>query len=259
MTRSQPKANISAMRLTIAGSGDAFGTGGRLMTTFLIDTDDGCVMLDCGATATVALARVGRDPNTIGTIVISHLHGDHFAGLIWLYVQAIYATHRTTPLDVYGPPGIAQRFTATAELLFPGCTKVPRGFELTFHDIHPDKPAHAGPLSVVAWEVEHPSGAPSYGLRLSRNGTSIAFTGDTRWVEALVPLGRDADLYIMECYQFDKPTFFHLGWVEIVANLDRIGAKRVMLTHMSAAMLARLAEVRDARVIVAEDGLVIDV
>ena len=60
------------------------------MTCFLVDTDAGAVMLDCGPTATVGLERVGRDPNAIGTIVVSHLHGDHFAGLVWLYIHALY-------------------------------------------------------------------------------------------------------------------------------------------------------------------------
>lgn len=248
-----------AMKLTVVGCGDAFGSGGRYMTTYLIDTDAGSVLLDCGATATVALARLGRDPNTIGTIVISHLHGDHYAGLIWIYVQALYAVKRTAPLDVYGPPGIEQRFVATAELLFPGCTDVERKFALRFHEIHAGKPAKAGPLDVLAAEVDHPSGAPSYGLRLSRGGRTLAFSGDTRWVDALMPLGADADLYIIECYQFEKPTYYHLGWVEIAANLDCLGAKRVLLTHMSADMLARRGEVSHPRVILAEDGLALDV
>ncbi len=229
------------------------------MTTYLIDTDAGSVLLDCGATATVALARAGRDPNSIPTIVISHLHGDHFAGLIWIYVQALYAVQRTAPLDVYGPRGIEQRFIATAELLFPGCTTVKRGFTLTFHEIDAGRTASVGPLQVLAFEVEHPSGAPSLGLRLTRGNRTLAFTGDTRWVDALMPLGQGADLYIMECYEFEKPTYYHLGWVEIAANLHRLGAKRVMITHMSTAMLARRGDIDDPRVIVAEDGLVLDV
>jgi ribonuclease BN (tRNA processing enzyme) len=247
------------MQVTVVGSGDAFGSGGRFMTAYLIDTDAGPVLLDCGATITVALARAGRDPNSIPTVVISHLHGDHFAGLIWIYVQALYAVKRVTPLDVYGPPGIEQRFLATAELLFPGCTAVKRGFRLTFHELHPDQPMRAGPLNVSAIPVEHPSGAPSYGLRLTHKERTLAFTGDTRWVEALVPLGSGADLYIMECYQFEKPEYYHIGWVEIEANLDRIGAKRVMITHMSTEMLARRSSIRHPRVVVAEDGLVLDV
>jgi phosphoribosyl 1,2-cyclic phosphodiesterase len=72
-------------------------------------------------------------------------------------------------------------------------------------------------------------------------------------------VGREADLYIMECYHYDGQPRFHMSWKIIEANLDRIGAKRTMLTHMASTMLARRAEVQDPRVVVAEDGLVLEI
>jgi ribonuclease BN (tRNA processing enzyme) len=78
-------------------------------------------------------------------------------------------------------------------------------------------------------------------------------------VEAVVPAGRGADLYIMECYQFEGVPRYHMSWKRIAAELDRIGAKRVMLTHMADAMLAQRGEVKDPRAIFAEDGLVLEV
>ena len=47
------------------------------------------------------------------------LHGDHFAGLVWWLLHAHYVTQRTAPLTIAGPAGIAQRFAAAAEALFP--------------------------------------------------------------------------------------------------------------------------------------------
>jgi hypothetical protein len=63
----------------------------------------------------------------------------------------------------------------------------------------------------------------------------------------------------MECYQFEGEPRFHTSWKTIERNLDRIGAKRVMLTHMADAMLARRGEANDPRVLLAEDGLVLDI
>jgi ribonuclease BN (tRNA processing enzyme) len=107
--------------------------------------------------------------------------------------------------------------------------------------------------------VVHPSGAPPYALRFETEGKVLSFTGDTEWTESLVPAGRGADLYIMECYQFDGAPRFHTSWQAIARNLDRIAAKRVMITHMAEPMLARRGEVGDPRVILAEDGLVVEV
>ena len=42
------------------------------------------LLLDCGATSLIALKRLGIDPASIGWVALSHLHGDHFAGLPWL-------------------------------------------------------------------------------------------------------------------------------------------------------------------------------
>lgn len=247
------------MKFTVVGCGDAFGSGGRLMTSYLIDAGAEAVLLDAGATVTVGLNKLGRDPNRIGHVLLSHLHGDHYAGVVWLLIQALYVSKRTVPLTVVGPPGVEQRVLATAELLFPGCTKVQRKFDLQFAEIREGTPAQVGPLDVQAFEVEHPSGAPSHALRLRHGGRTLAFTGDTQWTENLVPCGRDADLYVMECYKYAATPIYHMAWTSIAPHLDRVGARRVLLTHMSDEMLANRQQVTDPRVIFAEDGLVIDV
>ena len=50
-----------------------------------------------------------------------------------------------------------------------------------------------------------------------------------------------------------------MGWSIIEPRLGDLGARRVMLTHMNSEMLANAASIRDPRVVVAADGLVIDV
>lgn len=247
------------MKLTIAGCGDAFGSGGRFQTSYLVDTSEGAVLVDCGATVTTALARLGRNPNAIPTVVISHLHGDHFGGLVWIYIQALYAVKRTEPLTVYGPPGIEARFIAAAEALFPGCTGVARKFTLTFIEMPTGAPVRAGPLSVQTFLVEHPSGAPSHALRMSRGNKVLAFSGDSQWTDSLVACGAKADLFMIECYKYSTQVNFHMSWLEIASQLDRIGARRVMLTHMSDEMLARRADVKDPRVFCAEDGMSVEI
>ena len=93
----------------------------------------------------------------------------------------------------------------------------------------------------------------------SCEGKLLGFSGDSEWTENSIPAGKDADLYIMECYHFDGSPRFHMSWKTIEAQLERIGAKRVMLTHMAHAMLARRSEVTDPRVVLAEDGLVLNI
>ena len=58
------------MKLTIAGSGDAFGSGGRLNTCFWLETGRGTLLVDCGASALPALKALKLDPNRIEAIVL---------------------------------------------------------------------------------------------------------------------------------------------------------------------------------------------
>lgn len=243
------------MQLTVVGSGDAFGTGGRLQTCFLLETDRRKILLDCGATAQIGLNQLEFDANSIDTIVISHLHGDHFAGLVWIILSAQYALKRRSALRVIGPPGIAQRFEAAAEILFPGMTKVARAFELTFVEITADRPYADDGLAITAFEVSHPSSAPSHALRLDADGRTLAFSGDTEWAEALVDVAAGADLYITECCALERPVKYHLNWRTIEQNLPRLTAKRIMLSHMNWDMLAFAPRLKSDRILVAEDGL----
>lgn len=247
------------MQLTVVGSGDAFGSGGRLQTSYHVQRAAGDFLIDCGATTLIGMQKLGLDPDRVGTIFISHLHGDHFAGLIWWLLHAHYVTGRTAPLTIVGPAGIEQRFAAAAEALFPNSTKVDRRFEMTFFEHAAGVPATFGDVTVTPFEVQHPSGATPYALRLECAGKVITFSGDTKWVENLLPAANGADLFIAECFGFLTPTGHHMCWRDIESHLDQLAAKRVMLTHMGPDMLANRAAVRDPRVLLAEDGLRVSV
>ena len=247
------------MKLTVVGCGDAFGSGGRLQTCYHVEARDTRFIIDCGATTLIGFSRLGIDPNTVATIFISHLHGDHFAGLVWWLVHAQHVAKRSTPLTVVGPEGVQARFEAAAEALFPGSTGIQRRYDLRFLELTREKPLDVGSVRVTPFEAKHPSGAPPYSLRFELEGKVLSFTGDTEWTDALVPTGRSADLFIMECYQLEGEPRFHMSWRRIAGELDRIGARRVMLTHMAEPMLARRGEVSDPRVVLAEDGLVLNV
>ena len=115
-------------------------------------------------------------------------------------------------------------------------------------------------MRVTAHEVVHPSGAPSCGLRIEADGRVIGFSGDTEWTENLIPIARNADLFIAECYAYDGSRALpHASWAVLRQQMSRLAAKRLMLTHMGPDMLAHRDAITDPRVILAEDGLVIDI
>jgi ribonuclease BN (tRNA processing enzyme) len=205
------------------------------------------------------LNRLGIDQRTIDTVVISHLHGDHFAGLVWMMLHGQHVARRTEPLAVYGPSGIEARFTAAAEALFPGSTKVPQRFPTTWREMTARQPIESGDAVLEGFEVVHPSGAPSHAVRLAMDGRVIAYSGDTEWTDALVDCADRADLFIVECFARDMGARYHLDWPTLEAALPRLSARRILITHMGTTMLDRPPEVSDPRVTMAHDGLVFNI
>lgn len=70
------------MQLHVVGGGDAFGSGGRFNTCFVIDDSIGRFAVDFGATSMVALQAQTIEPASIDLIILTHLHGDHFGGCL---------------------------------------------------------------------------------------------------------------------------------------------------------------------------------
>ncbi len=109
--------------VTFAGCGDAFGSGGRYQACIhLRRPGRRPVLLDCGATSLSALKACRLDPGEIGTVFVSHLHGDHFGGLPFLILDGQFCG-RTSPLAMVGPPA-PRRLGHAMEYLFPGSSAV---------------------------------------------------------------------------------------------------------------------------------------
>jgi ribonuclease BN (tRNA processing enzyme) len=247
------------MKLTVIGCGDAFGSGGRFNTCFHLATGIHDVLVDCGASSSVALKARGIDANTIDAIILSHLHGDHFGGIPFLILDGQYLSRREKPLLIAGPPGTAERVPALLEVFFPKSVAAKYRFAWNIQEIPVGEPTDVLDLRVTSTEVIHSSGAPSTGLRISNGETLFAYSGDTQWTDALFPIAADADLFVVECYDYDRELTGHMNWRTLKQRLTDFTARRVMITHMNPTMLARRDEAAQAGVLVAEDGLVLDV
>jgi ribonuclease BN (tRNA processing enzyme) len=217
--------------------------------------ENGSLLIDCGASSLIAMKREGVDPGDVSVVLLSHLHGDHFGGVPFLILDAQFS-RRTRPLLIAGPPGVRGRVEAAMEVLFPGSSSTPRKFDVEFIELAHRQAARVGPAEVTAFPVVHASGAPPFALRVEYGGRVIAYSGDTEWTESLVDAARGADVFVCEAYTFDRPVKFHLDYKTVEAHAERLGTRRIILTHMGRDMLAREGEVRFER---AHDGLVVRV
>jgi ribonuclease BN (tRNA processing enzyme) len=243
------------MQLRFVGCGDAFGSGGRQNTCFHVTGESVNFLIDCGASSLPALKRQGIVRDDIDLILITHFHGDHFAGLPFLLLDAQFA-RRTRPLVIAGPQGIETRLTQVMEALFENSSKTKQRFELSVVALSPRETRTFGAVTVTPFPVVHgESGGPFLAYRIEAEGRVIAYSADTEWTETLVPLARDADLFIVEAYTYDKVVKNHLSLKTLEAHLPEINPKRLVLTHMSDDMLGRIDTLDHTA---ASDGMVVD-
>ena len=244
------------MRIRFLGSGDAFGSGGRLQTCILLETPAGGVLVDCGTSALIAMRRFAVEPNTIDTILLSHLHGDHFGGIPFFILDAQLVSKRVRPLVIAGPFGTKERIRQAMEILFPGSSTTQRAFRVDVIELKPTQPQALGQASVTPYLVEHPSGASALALRITCAGRTITYTGDTAWTDTLIPAACGSNLLIAEAYYYEKRVPFHLDLRTLLSHLPELRTERLLITHMSADMLGRLDTLPCEW---AEDGKLIEV
>ncbi len=243
------------MKLHILGCGDAFGSGGRNQSAYLVEADDRRFLLDCGPTTLLAMKRAGFDPRRLNTVFISHLHGDHFGGLPFLFIEFLYQRSRHEPLHIAGPPGTEEKVYQLFRLMYDGSTasELP---PVDYAVLHPGKPAVIEGIAVLPFRVPHQTHEISLGLKIQFAGKQILFSGDSAWSEIFIEHARGVDLFLCECSFYDQGTGNHVRYIELLAALPRLECKKLVLTHLGEEMLARKEELA---VTVAEDGMVIEI
>ena len=97
------------MRVTVLGSGDAFGAGGRFHSAYLAEVEGSTFLLDCGPSILQSAKRMSYDLGKLDAVLLTHLHGDHFGGIPFLFMEYRYESPRTRPLTIYGPEGTERR------------------------------------------------------------------------------------------------------------------------------------------------------
>jgi ribonuclease Z len=118
--------------VTILGSNSAIPTLKRNPTSQIVNHNERFFLVDCAEGTQLQLRRNQIKMQRINHIFISHLHGDHFFGLIGL-ISSMHLLGRTRELHVYGPPQLSdiidiQLNASQTELIYP----------LEFHPINPD-------------------------------------------------------------------------------------------------------------------------
>ena len=217
------------------GTGSASSPGGRGHTCILVTHETTTLLLDCGATALPAIVSA-VDPATIDGVVVTHLHGDHFAGIPVLLLHQTFAK-RAREIVLAGSPSLEARLRELSLALYRDYYKDPFPFPIRVVPFGADEIAIGG-ARITAVPVAHSANAEPFGVRVAIGGTRIAYTGDAEWSDALPALADGADLFICEATTYQARWAGHLTATEVARRRAELRAARIVLTHLGPEMVA---------------------
>jgi ribonuclease BN (tRNA processing enzyme) len=221
------------VRLIILGSGTAIPHPKRGASGYACIASDGtALLLECGPGSTRRWPRHGIALDTVRGIVATHHHVDHVSDLgAVLFARNVPEPPVRTPLALVGPVGHARLVGLLGEAY--GSPVSEQGGSVAVHELDDGGALDVGPFHVDARVVLHAKG--SLGVRVTCEGRTLAFSGDSGPCEALVELCRGADLALLECsYPAARETKRHLNARTAAEVALRAGVTRLVLTHFYA-------------------------
>jgi ribonuclease Z len=136
--------------LTILGNNSAIPAFGRNPTAQYLQTQEDCFLIDCGEGTQNQLSRYKLKKRKISHIFISHLHGDHYFGLIGL-LSSMSLLSRTEDIHIYGPALLEEiisiQLKAADSIL---------SFQMYFHALEGEGViANTNKIEVRSFKVQH--------------------------------------------------------------------------------------------------------
>jgi ribonuclease BN (tRNA processing enzyme) len=224
-----------SVRLHVIGSSPAWPNPGGAHSGYLLEADGQRLLLDCGPGVLSRLRQTEGWPK-VDAIAITHFHLDHWGDLVpWVWGSM----YRSENGPVARPA--LWVFEGGSEYLqkLGGRLGFPDMFDRVFHlnEYADDRPFAAAGFQVTALRLPHYT-LETYGFRAERDGTTLAYSGDSAPSDRLADLARNADLFVCEATllrgEDDGLPRGHLSLDEAVAAFEAAGARRLLVTHRPA-------------------------
>jgi ribonuclease BN (tRNA processing enzyme) len=225
--------------IVFIGTSDAFGAGGRRQSAIMLRAPNGGVLLDCGMTTGTGLCDLGIERDEIDTILVSHFHADHFAGIPIILLGALYEDQRTHPIRIAGPRGIERWVRNLAAAMGYAIEDHRWPFEINFEALTAGVETEIGPVRARYFETHHQAHTDPHGMIVETGAHRIAYSGDTGWFDELPGLVAGADLFISECTNHVQSFEYHLSHEVLVDRKSEFDCGRIILTHLGSEMSRR--------------------
>ena len=216
---------------------------------------DNKILIDCGNGTVKTLLEQNVDIKEINTLLITHLHGDHFLDIPYLIMQRKYCQAHNE-LNIYCPKGTEEVIGKIINLIYSDVkdwkelrdkTKVKFiEFEnLTNREV-------TDGYFVDSYEVTNGDFKPVYGYILKNGGKSIGFSGDSTCCKNIETIVKKSDISILDMSFIDSNNK-HMG-VHDIEKLIKKYDKKIISTHMSESARQYAHERKNSKLIIPNDG-----
>lgn len=219
------------MEITVLGCGTNIPNPKKSGPCFYIKDGKDSVLLDMGPNSLRNMLKAGIDRFRIENILFTHFHSDHFSDLVIFmgnrdYTVGIKKTHFPR-LNIYLPRGFSGALKGFDK--FPGVANTYASAKIK--ELWKRK-IKISNFNVTPFPLSHRK-VVVVGVRLEKNGKSVAYTGDTGVCSNLFNLLKGVDLAIVEC-AFPKRMKIegHLNSQEVGQIAQKVGVKTLVLTHI---------------------------
>jgi ribonuclease BN (tRNA processing enzyme) len=213
------------------------------------------VLVDAGP-GTLAQSQRFVPILNVDAVWLSHLHVDHCADFLALYFALRFSNlHPTHKIPAFGPKGWTERFESFLKGISPHL--IDEAFEV--HEHEDGLRSTVGDIELTAFAVEH--GVPVYALRAEHDGAIFTYSADTGPCDGVIAAAKDADLFVCEAGWAARPEGtppWHMTPREAGTVARQAGAKRLLLTHLGAAVVPDAAVTSAKKVFTGSVEIAID-
>ncbi|MCL5009603.1 MAG: MBL fold metallo-hydrolase [Candidatus Parvarchaeota archaeon] len=201
---------------------------------------DNKIAFDFGPHALESLLDLGIDPSKITTLLITHMHLDHYAGIAeLLWYRSIHKAKDN--LLVFGPKGIESNTYKLMKVL-----KTPENWYKEQIDTKIKFIEDKGVDSIQVFHAHHL--VPDNGYRVEHKGKIIFYSGDTAYSPAVVEGASGVDVLLHEMTYTDKDRkaadfWRHSTYSDVMRVFRESRAKRLVPVHLSASSSAFVTKV----------------
>ena len=258
--------------LTVLGSNAALPANNRNLSAHLLNANERFFLIDCGEGTQFQLKKYHVSFRRIKHVFISHLHGDHFFGLICL-LNSMHLLGRKEELHLYAPSMLSEILDLQMK-----ASLTTLNYELLFHPLRFDQPEilfEDERISVQSFPLLH--SVPTCGFlfrekkppRKVREPRSYAYCSDTAYCEQIIPWVRNVSLLYHETtFMQDLGSVArekgHATAMEAATIASKAKVKKLLIGHFSARyedIEPLLAEARSVfeETLPAEEGMAINI